>query len=289
MNIRTAAIQRQFNRSSAGSYDAHALVQRNMANRLAESLQEGEFGVGKDWSDILEIGCGTGALTERLVNDWSAASITALDIAPAMIKAAEQRLLMNTPNQSGNSQVAPIRVSFLQADVETWAPDAPRASFDLIVSSACFQWLSDPKQTLGHLRRMLRAGGMLVFATFGPDTFHELHTSFDDAYLATGMQPQRHGLSFRPAEQWDSLLRETGFSNLRYEHSIQTEKYDSVRDFLFSVKAMGASASEAVSKSGLNSRRLFANMYKAYEEQFGLDGGIAASYELLFIHALADK
>lgn len=289
MSSRTAAIKRQFNRSSAGSYDVHAHVQRSMANRLAKSLKDREHESDRDWSNILEIGCGTGALTEMLVKDWSNASITALDIAPDMIKAAEQRLLWNTANQSGSSKEKTTRVSFLQADVETWAPNAPSASFDLIVSSACFQWLSNPKQTLDHLRRMLRAGGLLLFTTFGPGTFHELHKSFHEVYRANGIEPQRHGLSFQSADQWKSLLKESGFSSIQYEHSIQTETYASVRDFLISVKAMGASTSEAVAMRGLSSRRLFADMYKVYEEQFSLNGGIAASYELLFLHAWADK
>ena len=38
MNKRLSAIQRQFNRSAAGSYDNHAHVQRVMAERLSQSI-----------------------------------------------------------------------------------------------------------------------------------------------------------------------------------------------------------------------------------------------------------
>ncbi|MDQ0896730.1 MULTISPECIES: malonyl-ACP O-methyltransferase BioC [unclassified Paenibacillus] len=285
MNSRMTDIECQFNRSSAGSYDVHAKVQRLMAEQLAKSLipwkEEGVI----EASNILEIGCGTGTLTGILVNEWSKASIIALDIAPGMIKVAEQRVRSGMASHLATNSCQPDRVSFIHADVERWSADAQEASFDLIVSNACFQWLENPKQTIRHLRQMLRPGGLLVFATFGPETFIELHQSFNDVYRASGMDPQRHGLSFQSDTQWKNLLMEAGFSSIQKERSIQKETYSSVRDFLHSVKAMGASTSEAVATPGLSSRRLFANMYKAYEDKFSIKGGIAATYDLLLIQA----
>ncbi|AQT84958.1 Trans-aconitate 2-methyltransferase [Paenibacillus larvae subsp. larvae] len=284
MSSRTASIGHQFNRS-AGSYDTHAHVQRMMANWLVESLQGWESRGDTGGPDILEIGCGTGALTEVLLNTWFSASITALDIAPAMIKMAERRILSTTAKNSDYRKNPSDRLRFLHADVEMWASNAPTSSCDLIVSNACFQWLSKPEQTLSHLRRILRTGGLLVFTTFGPDTFYELHMAFNEVYRANGIKPQRHGLSFQSIAQWNHLLKESGFSSVQYERSFQIEKYASVRDFLLSVKAMGASTSEAVTMRGLSSRRLFSDMYKEYEDKFSIQGGVAASYDLLLIQA----
>ncbi|SFD63284.1 malonyl-CoA O-methyltransferase [Paenibacillus catalpae] len=272
---RTTAIQRQFNRSADGSYDVHADVQRMMAVQLAKSLIERLGKRNTDGLKLLEVGCGTGALTEMLANQWPRASITALDIAPAMIKAAKQRNIA--------SQSADLR--FIQADVETWASGVSSDSFDLIVSSACFQWLSHPRQTLNHLRQILRPGGLLVFTTFGPETFRELHQAFEVVYLANGMKPQRHGLSFLSASQWNNVLLEAGFSNIHCQQETQMETYATPRAFLQSVKAMGASTSEANKIDGLSARRLFANMYKEYEERYSTQGGVVSTYELLLIEA----
>ncbi|NOU74876.1 malonyl-ACP O-methyltransferase BioC [Paenibacillus sp. LMG 31458] len=284
---RITNIERQFNRSSAGSYDVYANVQRIMAEQLAKSLIAWKGEEAIETSNILEIGCGTGTLTGILVNEWSKASITALDIAPGMIKVAEQRVRSIAANHLAISNSQPDRLSFIHADVERWSADVQEASFDLIVSNACFQWLKNPKQTLRHLRQMLRPGGLLVFTTFGPKTFYELHQSFNEVYRTNGMEPQRHGLSFQSDAQWKNSLMEAGFSSIQKESLIQNETYASVRDFLLSVKAMGASTSEAAPTQGLSSRRLFAGMYKAYEDKFSIQGGIAVTYDLLLIQARA--
>ncbi|MGG1636083.1 malonyl-ACP O-methyltransferase BioC [Paenibacillus sp. NRS-1760] len=288
MSSRINDIRRQFNRR-ANSYDAHAHVQRMMSDQLAKAFIEWKNKRNIAIPNILEIGCGTGTLTEILVNEWPSASITALDIAPAMIKLAEQRVLSNEAKRDGIIKNTSDHISFIQADVEVWAEDAQESSYDLIVSNACFQWLSNPRQTLGHLRRMLRPGGLLLFTTFGPATFCEMHYAFNEAYRASAVEPQRHGLWFLSTNEWSILLKQSGFSSIQSESFIQIEKYASARDFLHSVKAMGASTSEANTTRGLSSRRLFANMYKEYEEKFSIQGGVAASYELLMIQALANE
>ncbi|WP_458125307.1 malonyl-ACP O-methyltransferase BioC [Paenibacillus sp. Z3-2] len=281
---RSRAVQRQFNRSAI-SYDAHAHVQRSMADQLARSLAGWKNKGFISNPSILEIGCGTGALTQIVVNEWPSANITALDIAPEMIEVASKRFL--SAQHPGSGSCTTDRLRLLQADIEMWAVNAPACSVDIIVSNACFQWLSSPQETLGHLRRMLRPGGLLIFTTFGPDTFHEMHEAFNEVYRANEMEAQRHGLSFQSPVQWETMLQETGYSSFACERSIHMEKYASARDFLYSVKGMGASASEAVSISGHSLRRLFINMYKEYEDKFSIQGGVSATYDLLFIQSVA--
>ncbi|MUT67953.1 malonyl-ACP O-methyltransferase BioC [Paenibacillus sp. NEAU-GSW1] len=280
MADRKASIGRQFDRSAAGSYDAHALVQRQMASRLAASFNQWASSARKEQLQILEIGCGTGALTEMLVNHWPNAAITALDLAPAMLRAAETRILQRKEAERSN-------VRFLLADAEIWSANAPASSFDLIVSNACFQWLSDPQQTLGALRRLLRPGGLLAFATFGPDTFRELHAAFDEVYCASGLEPKRHGLTFQSANEWGEKLREAGFSAIQHEQYDRKEEYATAREFLRAVKGQGASASEAATGGSHGSRRLFASMFKEYESRFSTPGGVSATYEVIIMQAMS--
>ncbi|MFD0586516.1 methyltransferase domain-containing protein [Paenibacillus sp. GCM10027627] len=252
-----------------------------MTDRLMGVITEGDTNpmptvAGKAPFHILEIGCGTGALTERLIRKWPDATVLSLDLSSNMLHAAERRI-------SGTFQGAAVR--FLQADVEKWSVDASPAVFDLIVSSACFQWLHDAGKTLKHLRKLLKPSGRLAFATFGPDTFRELHQAFGDAYLAQGLKPQRHGLTFCSATEWQRLLAAGGYERFQLLQELMTEQYASPRKLLHSIKGMGASTTEAGMVEGLSLRRLFEDMYGAYDDKFRLGDGVAATYEAIYIQA----
>lgn len=293
MNSRTQAIRRQFDRSAGGSYDRHAQVQRMMAKRLIQGiLEKREERNPRNYGgkyNILDIGCGTGQLTEMLLREIPGSSVVALDIAPSMIATAEQRFKsQHLHNKSGDDgcDSSELSLSFMIADIEEWAVHAVTEEvYDLIVSNASFQWLTRPGQTLTCLRKLLGNGGELAFATFGPDTFRELHEAFNEAYLSRGLHPQRHGLTFHAMDQWNTLLQQAGFHKITYERILIKEVHASVREFLHSVKAVGASTSEAKSLQGIGPRRLFADMYRAYEQRFTTDGGVTATYEILYFHA----
>ena len=92
-------------------------------------------------SAVLEVGCGTGQLTECLA--CFGFRLTAIDLGPSMISAARRRL-------------AGSAVLFEVASFEDFA--APEASFDLIVSGTAFHWV-DPEVRFRKPARLLRPGG----------------------------------------------------------------------------------------------------------------------------------
>ncbi len=93
---------------------------------------------------VLEVGCGTGQLTERLAR--SGFRLTAIDIGPSMIAAARRRL-------------AGADVLFQVTSFEDLA--ATEASFGLVVSGAAFHWI-DPGVAFTKSARLLRPGGWLA-------------------------------------------------------------------------------------------------------------------------------
>jgi ubiquinone/menaquinone biosynthesis C-methylase UbiE len=95
-------------------------------------------------STVLEVGCGTGQLTERLA--CFGFNLTAIDIGPSMIAAARRRL-------------AGSAVSFQVVSFEDFA--AGGASLDLIVSGTAFHWV-DPEVKFRKPARLLRPGGWLA-------------------------------------------------------------------------------------------------------------------------------
>jgi len=95
---------------------------------------------------VLEIGCGTGQLTERLAS--CGFRVTAIDIGPSLVAAARRR-----PRPVGAD------VSFQVTSFEDLA--AADATFDLVISSAAFHWI-DPEVAFSKSARLLRAGGWLA-------------------------------------------------------------------------------------------------------------------------------
>jgi ubiquinone/menaquinone biosynthesis C-methylase UbiE len=93
---------------------------------------------------VLEVGCGTGQLTERLAG--SGFRLTAIDLGPAMIAAARQRV----PDADVSFEVT----SFEDLTVAD-------ASFHLVISGAAFHWI-DPEIAFTKSARLLRPGGWLA-------------------------------------------------------------------------------------------------------------------------------
>jgi len=95
-------------------------------------------------SAVLEVGCGTGQLTESLAGYGF--RLTAIDIGPSMVAAAQRR-------RGGPG------LSFQVSSFEDFA--AADASFDLIVSGTAFHWV-DPEVRFRKPARLLRPGGWLA-------------------------------------------------------------------------------------------------------------------------------
>jgi len=117
---------------------------------------------------VLEIGCGTGQLTERLARPGF--RLTAIDIGPSMIAATRRRL-------------AEADVSLQVTSFEDL--DAADASFDLIISSAAFHWI-DPEVAFGKSARLLRAGGWLALLGTEEKYDDPVGAALDDVWVAHG-------------------------------------------------------------------------------------------------------
>lgn len=100
-------------------------------------------------SMVLEVGCGTGQLTEQLARHGC--DVTAIDIGPSMIALACRRL--------GRAPVRFAVVSFEEFE-------GGNSSFDLVVSATAFHWV-DPEVKFEKTARVLRPGGWLALLATG--------------------------------------------------------------------------------------------------------------------------
>jgi 2-polyprenyl-3-methyl-5-hydroxy-6-metoxy-1,4-benzoquinol methylase len=119
---------------------------------------------------ILEVGCGEGAVTERVARAYPAATITATDITPAVGR------LFRGPA---------AHVTFVQGSVDRVAQNAPH-SFDLVVLSDVLHHVPPAQRQalLSAIDQAMAPGGSLIFKDWAP-SFHPIHwlCSFSDRYI----------------------------------------------------------------------------------------------------------
>jgi len=98
---------------------------------------------------VLDAGCGSGRVTEHLLERLPRGSVVALDGSEAMLREAERRL---------DAQLD--RVELVCADLGLPLPEM--APVDHILSTATFHWVPDHDALFRHLAAVLRPGGRLV-------------------------------------------------------------------------------------------------------------------------------
>jgi ubiquinone/menaquinone biosynthesis C-methylase UbiE len=107
-------------------------------------------------SDVLEVGCGTGKLAEKLLREYLGphATYIGVDISPAMLARAGTRLNKYAP-----------RAKLRPGDVSLGLT-SPDKSADRIVATYLFDLLlvNHSKNLLGEMHRVLRPGGLICLA-----------------------------------------------------------------------------------------------------------------------------
>ncbi|WP_283750688.1 malonyl-ACP O-methyltransferase BioC [Bacillus cereus] len=261
--INKTLLQKRFN-GAAVSYDQYANVQKKMAHSLLSILK-------RRYSEtssirILELGCGTGYVTEQLSKLFPKAQITAVDFAESMITIAKTR--QNTEN-----------VTFHCEDIERLRLEE---SYDVIISNATFQWLNNVKQVIRNLFHHLSTDGIVLFSTFGQETFQELHASFQRAKEEKNIQNETLiGQRFYSKDQLLHICKiETG--DVHVSETRYIERFAEVREFLHSIRKVGATNSNE--ESYCQSPSLFRTMLRIYERDFTETEGIVATYHALFTY-----
>ena len=130
--------------AAGDSYDAYmGRWSRQIAARFLDWLALPD---GLHW---LELGCGTGALTEAIARQCAPQSVFALDPSEGFIAKARE-------------SVADTRVNFAVADASGLAA-LPSASRDVAVAALVLNFIPDRVEVLRAMRRIVRPGGTVGF------------------------------------------------------------------------------------------------------------------------------
>lgn len=153
---------------------------------------------------VLDAGCGSGRVTEALLERLPRGRVIAVDASPSMVEQAHRRL--------GN------RVEIRQMDLLELELEEP---VDAILSTATFHWVLDHDALFRRLRGVLRPGGQLVAQCGGEgnidalrgvakgvlqrDPYAEHFRDWQTPWYYAAPEPTRESLlsaGFTTAESW---------------------------------------------------------------------------------------
>jgi len=150
------AAQRRYWNTVAGPRWVASPGFRERRNQESLGLLMARLGLGGGES-VLEIGCGTGALTLPLAEAvGEQGRVVAVDISEPMLGAARQKVaergLSNVTLHSGDAQVFAFEP----------------AAFDLAISRMGVMFFADPAAAFRYIKGALKPSGRLVFACWAP-------------------------------------------------------------------------------------------------------------------------
>lgn len=244
--IRKQEIAQRFSRAAA-SYADHAALQAAIADTLLQ--QASAYGV------VLDVGCGRGRETQRLLAQASVETVFALDMSAAML-----------------SGIAPHpRLQCLQADMEN--VPLPSASMDTILSNFALQWCSSPQTVMQEMARLLKPGGQLLVSVPGPGSLSNLK--------ASGLL---HVNTLASSDDWVAALQQAGLTLCRVESQPFTAWFPTARDLLHAIKGIGAGASDRPRQNHLQGRAWLTAVQAALESSRQAEG-LPLSYHVIFLWA----
>lgn len=226
------------------TYDSHAIVQREMAEKLTDYVFAS---CGEHYKSVLEIGCGTGFLTRHIVTDFKIKKLLINDISPEVIGYVEK--------------IAPY-CNYLIGDMENITFDS---KFDIITSNAAFQWAEDLETMINRFYNILKPDGVLAFTTFGERNFEQM------------TKIANRKLMYKSLDELSTMFN--GFEVKILKEEINPMEFQTPIDVLRHIKNIGANAiaSEFWTKGGLK------DFEGKYKDSFTTDNGVSLTYHPVYV------
>lgn len=194
-------LKKHFNKASH-TYDQHAVLQKYVGEKLLALIKANNF----LHHHIIDIGCGTGLMTQEIATQLSYQTFHAIDIAENLLAVAKEKLKHHP-------------IQFFESNFDTFES---HMQYDLIFANMSLHWSDNIIVTIQRLLNKLKKNGKLVFSIPLTDTFIELKT-----YLRLRQ--------FNDIQQILDVFR----VSLHFSEKI-TYSFSSLREALHSIKKTGA-------------------------------------------------
>lgn len=220
-----------FLKSFKNDYQNEAEVQKRTAKQLVEKLSE----IRSNYESVLELGCGSGILTNEISQNLNV-----------------NKLFLN--DLSDVSELFKVNAEFIHGDAESI--DYPE-NLDLIISNAVIQWFEDLKPHFEKVAESLTEGGIIAFTTFGPKNMVELR------------QTLNAGLNYLTKDELISQLSRK-FKILYAEEFEYKSYFKTAKGVLRHVQKTGVNGitGTTLTKSKLQK---FVNDYQEFEDEKGFE------------------
>lgn len=144
---------------------------------------------------VLDIGCGTGELSQKLAE--AGFDVSGIDQSEAMLEVAHAHF---------------PAVQFILGDILNYGGKA--AQYDCLFSNACFHWIRAQDRLANVMHRLLRPSGVLVAEFGGQGNIQQIQTAVDAALAKRGFQ-KTAPFYFPSADEYRDLLERHGFSDIK--------------------------------------------------------------------------
>lgn len=253
MHLANKQIVRDCFQKNYNTYEKYAVVQKKIASTLVNLLKKC---CDKQLNSLLEIGAGTGFLTEEVLKSFEVKDYVINDLTHDLpdsvnnlIKKRSYTIFKHLPGDAEK-----IEFPILQ---------------DALFSTSTFQWFHNLERFIKKVSELLKPKGLLAFSTFGESNFAEIKSLLNI------------GLNYKSLDELIKII-ETDFEIIHTSEWRQLEVFKSPREVLKHFKQTGVNGVQ----NCFFGKEKYLGYHKQYLNNFSNgDGSVNLTYHPIIVIA----
>ena len=249
------AVARSFSKA-ASHYDDFAQLQRDIGNRLLSNID-----ASQSFDQIIDLGCGTGYFSEKLLTSFPKSELTCFDLSQAMLNEAKRKELSHC--------------TYVCGDID----DLPQFDclINLIYSNLALQWSQNPADFLTEIYRQTSVNGKVYFSTLLDGTLNELATAWKQVDDFT------HVNEFISKSELQVIIERSPFKETKIVYETRELEYKNVFDLMHALKGIGANHVNGHHNVLVSGRTLIKQLELGYLPLKNEHGYLPLTYQVCYV------